>query len=116
MGTTTDAGTGRDPYLRRVPTNEGETSVPKFLIERVVPGAGSLGADELRAISAKSNRVLAGMAPRAQWVQSYVTPDKLYCIYIADDLEAVHEHARGGGFPADVVSPVVTVIDPTTGE
>ncbi len=90
--------------------------MPKFVIERNLPGAGSLSAKELKAISAKSNEVLAGMAPRAQWQQSYVTADKLFCVYIADDEAAVREHATCGGFPADAVLQVSTVIDPTTGE
>lgn len=90
--------------------------MPKFVIERTLPGAGSLTASELQAISRKSNEVLAGMAPRAQWQHSYVTDDKIYCVYLADDAEAVYEHARCGGFPADSVSRVSTVIDPTTGD
>ena len=90
--------------------------MPKFVIEREIPGAGSLSSDELHAISAKSNKVLAEMAPRAQWLQSYVTDDKIYCVYLADDEAAVREHADCGGFPANSVSRVSTVIDPTTGE
>ena len=90
--------------------------MPKFVIERELPGAGSLSADELHAISKKSNSVLADMAPRAQWLQSFVTPDKIYCVYVADDEAAVKEHAQCGGFPANVISPVTAVIDPTTGE
>jgi hypothetical protein len=90
--------------------------MPKFVIERNIPGAGSLSADELHTVSAKSNAVLADMAPRAQWLQSYVTANKLYCVYIAEDEAAIREHAECGGFPADVINEVVTVIDPTTGE
>ncbi len=90
--------------------------MPKFMIERNLPGAGTLSADELHDISATSNRVLADMAPRAQWVQSFVTDDKIYCVYLADDAETVREHARCGGFPADSVATVRAVIDPTTGE
>jgi hypothetical protein len=90
--------------------------MPKFLIERDLPGAGSLSSDELHAISAKSNEVLAGMAPRAQWLQSYVTNDKIYCVYVAEDEAAVREHADCGGFPANVISRVSSVIDPSTGE
>ena len=90
--------------------------MPMFVIERELPGAGSLSEAELHTISAKSNQVLAGMAPRAQWQHSYVTADKLYCVYIAEDEAAVVEHADCGGFPANVVSRVGTVIDPTTGE
>ena len=90
--------------------------MPKFVIERNIPGAGSLSSDELHAISKKSNEVLADMAPRAQWLHSYVTDDKIYCVYVADNEAAVLEHAECGGFPANVVSRVGTVIDPTTGE
>lgn len=90
--------------------------MPKFVIEREIPGAGSLSSDELHSVSGKSNAVLAGMAPRAQWVQSYVTDDKLYCVYIAEDAQAVYDHAECGGFPANVVNQVRTVIDPVTGE
>lgn len=90
--------------------------MPKFLIERPLPGLGSLSDDELHTIAAKSNQVLADMAPRAQWVQSYLTPDKMYCVYIAESEAAVFEHAECGGFPAEVVLPVVGTVDPTTGE
>lgn len=90
--------------------------MPKYVIERELPGAGQLSSEELRAISGKSNDVLAGMAPRAQWQHSYVTSDKIYCVYVAQDEAAVLEHAECGGFPANVVSKVATVIDPVTGE
>jgi hypothetical protein len=90
--------------------------MPRFVIERELPGAGSLDAAELHTISAKSNQVLTDMAPRAQWMQSYVTADKIYCVYVADDEAAVREHAAAGGFPANVVSQVTAVIDPITGE
>ena len=90
--------------------------MPKFVIEREIPGAGTLSADELRAISQKSNGVLADLGPKVQWQQSYVTDDKIYCVYIADDREAVLEHARCGGFPANSVSTVAAVIDPSTGD
>jgi hypothetical protein len=90
--------------------------MPKFVIERSLPGAGSLSDQQIHDISAKSNEVLDGMAGRAQWLHSYVTDDKLYCVYIADDEAAVREHATTGGFPADSVAPVRRVIDPTTGE
>ena len=86
--------------------------MPKFVIERTVPGAGLLSAEELRAISGKSNQVLADMNGRATWQQSYVTDGKIYCVYIAEDEAAVREHAERGGFPADVVSRVSKVIDP----
>lgn len=90
--------------------------MPKFVIERTIPGAGALSGAELHTISAKSNQVLADMGGRVKWLESYVTTDKIYCVYIADDEAAVREHADGGGFPADAVSLVSTVIDPTTGE
>ena len=90
--------------------------MPKFLIEREIPGAGNLSADELQAISQKSCGVLSNMGPQIQWIQSYVTGDKVYCVYIAPDAEMVREHARQGGFPADSVERVTTVIDPTTAE
>jgi hypothetical protein len=90
--------------------------MPKFVIEREIPGAGDLTAEELRAVSQKSCGVLQSMGPQIQWVQSYVTGDKIYCIYIAPDAEAVREHAAQGGFPANRVSEVKSVIDPTTAE
>ena len=90
--------------------------MPKYVIERELPGAGQLSANELHAIAGKSNSVLAGMAPRAQWLHSYVTTDKVYCVYVADDEETVLEHAENGGFPANVISKVSSVIDPVTGE
>ena len=90
--------------------------MPMFVIERPLPGAGSLSGDELHAISAKSNSVLAEMAPRAQWQHSYVTTDAIYCVYVAQDEGAVREHAEKGGFPCETVSQVSTVINPTTGE
>jgi Protein of unknown function (DUF4242) len=90
--------------------------MPKFLIEREIPGAGSLSAQELQAISQKSCGVLKNMGPQIQWVESYVTDDKIYCVYIAPDEEAVQEHARQGGFPANRVSEIKSVIDPTTAE
>ncbi len=90
--------------------------MPKYVIEREIPGAGKLSAAELKAISQKSCGVLAKMGPQIQWLQSYVTGDKVYCIYIAPDEKAVREHARQGGFPANLVSEVARVIDPTTAE
>jgi hypothetical protein len=90
--------------------------MPKYVIERELPGAGSLPAETLQAISQKSCGVLKGLGPEIQWVQSYVTDDKIYCIYIAPDEEAVLEHARQGGFPANSVARVRAVIDPTTAE
>ena len=90
--------------------------MPKYVIERNLPGAGGLGPSELQAIAQKSNEVLDAMAGRAQWIQSYVTDDKLFCVYIADDEATVAEHARTGGFPCDGTLRVRTVIDPTTAE
>ena len=90
--------------------------MPKYVIEREIPGAGSLSRDELHAISQKSCTVLAKMGPQIQWVESFVTPDKVYCVYIAPDEEAIREHARQGGFPANRISEVKSVIDPTTAE
>lgn len=90
--------------------------MPRYLIERELPGAGRLTAEDLQHISQKSNQVLAEMAGRAQWVHSYVTDDAITCVYIADGPEAVREHAAAGGFPCTTVREVGTVIDPTTGE
>ncbi len=90
--------------------------MPKFVIEREIPGAGDLSAQELQAISQKSCGVLQNMGPQIQWVQSYVTDDKVYCVYIAPNEEMVREHAEHGGFPANRVSEVKSVIDPTTAE
>ncbi len=90
--------------------------MPKFLIEREIPGAGDLSAQELQAISQKSCGVLQEMGPQIQWVESYVTGDKVYCVYIAPDEAAVREHARQGGFPANRVSEIKRMIDPTTAE
>ena len=90
--------------------------MPKFVIEREIPGAGDLSAQELQAISQKSCGVLQNMGPQIQWVQSYVTGDKVYCVYIAPNEEMVREHAEQGGFPANRVSEVRSMIDPTTAE
>lgn len=90
--------------------------MPKFVIERALPGAGSLTADEVHTVAAKSNEVLSGMAPRAQWLQSYVTSDKVYCVYIAEDEDALREHADRVGVPVSTVNEVTVVLDPTTGE
>jgi hypothetical protein len=94
----------------------GEQSMPKFLIEREIPNAGSLSPDELQGISQKSCSVLRTMGPRIQWLHSYVTGDKIYCVYIAENEADVREHAKQGGFPANRVSEIMTVIDPTTAE
>lgn len=90
--------------------------MPKFVIEREIPGAGKLTSAELHAISQKSCGVLSELGPKIQWIQSYVTDDKIYCVYIAPDEATVREHARRGGFPANEVSVVRAVIDPTTSE
>jgi hypothetical protein len=90
--------------------------MPKFVIERNLPGAGSLTAEQLQGISQKSCSVLNDLGPKIQWVQSYVTDDKIYCVYIAPSAKEVLEHAEKGGFPANVVAEVRTIIDPTTAE
>lgn len=90
--------------------------MPRYLIERELPGAGRLSAEEIQAISQKSNDVLSTMAGRAQWVQSYVTDDAITCVYIAESPEAVREHAAAGGFPVTSIREVGRVIDPMTGE
>jgi Protein of unknown function (DUF4242) len=90
--------------------------MPKFLIEREIPGAGDLTAQELQAISQKSCGVLREMGPQIQWLESYVTGDKIYCVYIAPDEATVREHAAQGGFPANRVSEIKRMIDPTTAE
>lgn len=90
--------------------------MPKYVIERNIPNAGKLSPRELQAISQKSCGVLSKLGPQIQWVQSYVTNDKVYCIYVAPNEEMVREHAKQGGFPANSVARVMTVIDPTTAE
>jgi len=90
--------------------------MPKYLIEREIPGSGKLTPQELQAVSQKSCSVLKQMGPQIQWVHSYVTGDKIYCIYIAPDEEMVREHAKQGGFPANRVSQITAIIDPATAE
>ena len=90
--------------------------MPQYLIERNIPGAGKLSADQLKGISQKSCGVLRNMGPEIQWVHSYVTGDQIYCVYRAPNEAMVREHARQGGFPADRVSEIKTTIDPTTAE
>lgn len=90
--------------------------MPKYVIERLIPGAGRLSAEELKAISIRSCEVLNQLGPKITWIQSYVTDNKLYCVYIAPNEEMVREHARIGGFPANHISHVKTLIDPTTSE
>jgi hypothetical protein len=88
----------------------------KYVIERTMPGAGQLSPAELRAASMVSNEVLATLSPRVKWQQSYVTDDKIFCVYIADDPEAIREHARLAGLPVDAVHQIGSVIDPSTGD
>jgi hypothetical protein len=90
--------------------------MPKYVIERLIPGAGNLSAEDLKAISVRSCDVLNQLGPRIQWIHSYVTDTKLYCVYIAPNEEMVREHARMGGFPANHIASVKTLIDPTTSE
>jgi hypothetical protein len=88
--------------------------MPKYLIEREIPNAGKLTAEQLKVISQTSCGVLNKMGPQIQWVQSYVTTDKIYCVYIAPNEDMIREHAKQGGFPANKISEVSTIIDPTT--
>lgn len=90
--------------------------MPKYIIEREIPQAGAIPPEELKAIAQKSCDVLQSMGPQIQWVHSYVTADKIYCVYIAPDVKAVRDHAEQGGFPANSVAEVKTIIDPTTSE
>ena len=90
--------------------------MPKYLIERELPGAGKLTDAQLQEISATSNRVLAELGPDIRWLQSYVADDKIYCVYVAPDTDIIFEHARCGGFPANTVTRISRVIDPSTGE
>ena len=90
--------------------------MPKYVIEREFPGAGALGPDELHGVAAKSNAVLAEMAGNVQWVHTYVSEDRLFCVYNAEDENLIREHARRGGFPCTDIRQVSAVIDPVTGE
>jgi hypothetical protein len=90
--------------------------MPKYLIERDIPGAGNLTAEELRGVSQKSCSVLNRLGPQIQWVQSYVTDDKVYCVYIAPNEDIIRQHAQEGGFPANRIAEIRTVIDPATAE
>lgn len=90
--------------------------MPKYVIERDMPGAGKLSAEELQGIAAKSNQVIGELGPEVRWLTSYVTDDKAYCVYVAPDEDILREHARRGGFPADRISKVSTVIDPSTAD
>jgi hypothetical protein len=89
--------------------------MPQFVIERTVPGVGSMSAEQLKGLSQKSNGVLADLGPSIKWEHSYVTGDKIYCVYSAPDAEIIREHAKRGGFPADSVSEVKNIINPATG-
>jgi hypothetical protein len=97
-------------------SSNGGYRVPKFIIEREIPGAGNLTDAELQEISRKSLTVLNGMGTKIQWLQSYVTGDKVYCVYLAPDEATIREHARLGGFPANRISAVRRMIDPSTAE
>jgi len=90
--------------------------VPKFVIERDIPEAGKMSRQQLQAVSQKSCGVLREMGPHIQWVQSYVTDDKIYCVYVAPDEDTIRKHAQQGGFPANRISQIRSVIDPTTAE
>ena len=90
--------------------------MPKYIIEREIPGAGSLTQEQLHGVAQKSCSVLKNLGPQIQWVESYVTADKIYCVYIAPDEATVKEHAKQGGFPANRISEVKGIIDPTTAE
>jgi hypothetical protein len=90
--------------------------MPKFMIEREIPGVGQMSADELRTVSQKSNKIISDLGPDLHWLHSYATADKLYCVYIAPDEDIVYEHARCGGFPANSVTRIDTIIDPSTGD
>ena len=90
--------------------------MPKYIIEREIPGAGKMSMAELKGIAQKSCAVLEKLGPKIQWVESYVTGDKIYCVYIAPNEQLVREHAQQGGFPANRISEIKTIIDPTTAE
>ncbi|MGH9513727.1 MAG: DUF4242 domain-containing protein [Terriglobales bacterium] len=90
--------------------------MPKYVIEREIPGAGNLSPEQLQGISQKSCGVLQNLGPQIQWVHSYVTGDKIYCVYIAPNEDMIRKHAQQGGFPANRISEVTSVIDPTTAE
>ena len=90
--------------------------MPKYVIERELPGAGKLSPEQLRAVAQKSNGVIDTLGTRIQWVHSYVVDDKLYCVYNADSAKIIEEHAKCGGFPANRISRVRTIMDPTTAD
>jgi hypothetical protein len=108
-----------NPKNLAAPPIEGTAAkgiMPKYVIEREIPGAGNLSREQLQAISQKSCGVLREIGPRVQWLHSYVTDNKIYCVYIADNADSVREHARKGGFPANSVAEVRSTIDPVTAE
>ena len=90
--------------------------MPKYVIERHIPGAGAFTAEQLRGVAQKSNQVLSALGPRIQWVHSYVTGDIIYCVYIAPNEEMIREHAAKGGFPANRISEIKNIFDPTSAE
>ncbi len=90
--------------------------MPKFVVEREIPGAGKLSAEQFQSIAQKSLSILKNLGPQIQWLESYVSDDRLYCVYIAPNAEMIREHARQGGFPANRISEVTRMIDPTTAE
>ena len=103
-------------FLAAIAQQRSELPLPKYLIERELPGVGNLSQQQLHAISQKSCSVLRNLGPQIEWVHSYVTGDKIYCIYNAPSEELIREHARQGGFPANRVSEIKTMIDPRTAE
>ena len=90
--------------------------MPKYIIERELPGAGNLSPQDIQGISQKSCQVLSNLGPQIQWVESYVTDDKIYCVYISPNAEMIEQHAKEGGFPANKISEVKRIIDPTSAE
>jgi len=101
---------------RQITKQCGELEMPKYIIEREIPDAGQLTAEQLQGISQKSCRILQEMGPQIQWLESYVTADKVYCVYIAPDEQSIREHAEKGEFPANSIAKITTIIDPTTSE
>jgi len=107
---------GKQPGARRLVSTQHEDNMPKYVIERDIPNVGNVTPEQVIAISQKSCSVLNNLGPKIQWLHSYVTQDKIYCVYIAPNEEMVREHARQGGFPANRISEVKLVIDPTSAE
>jgi Nickel responsive protein SCO4226-like len=104
------------PEARRTKRFLKEGFMPKYVVEREIPGAGNLAPEELKAISQKSCSVIRKMGPEIQWLESFVTGDKIYCVYVAPSAEAIRQHATQGGFPANRIEEVKRMIDPTTAE